>query len=165
MNFKTLNVIGLLFFGLFTLTSCDKDDDNTDPIEEDEVMLFATNNANGNISAYHVDDLESVPTHVFMTQSTAADGVYFNPSTNELVIASRSSMGVEAFSNISFSSSTTNVDVSLGVLDSAVMDSPRGMAVSGNYYVVADNMDVDSNALTHDGRFFVYQRDSDGFTL
>ncbi|MFD1061643.1 hypothetical protein ACFQ1Q_00180 [Winogradskyella litorisediminis] len=158
-EFFKIALLSIMSFGL--VTSCEDDDNNSDSNNQ-SIKLFASNNANGNITVY---DLAQAPitTSTLLTTSTAADGVFFDSATNTIVQASRSSNGLEGF-NVS-TDFINNTVLSLDIDGSDDMDSPRELAVNGNFYVVADNADVDGNTATPDGRLFVYQRNASTFTL
>ena len=113
--------------------------------------LFVTNNDNGNISRYSVTG-DSLVT--FMTTTTAAEGIYFDATTDVLFQASRSALQLEAFADVS-----TLMDgdaVAPAYTSGADMESPRELAVNGPSFVVADN---------GQNKFFVYENTGSGFTL
>ncbi|WP_100615728.1 hypothetical protein [Confluentibacter citreus] len=143
------------------LVSCDDDnDDNQGPIS---TYLFASNNSNGNITSYDVSNLSSITSKTLMTTSTAADGIYYDKDNDVVVQASRSSFGLEGFSNASLA--TDGTAISIGISGTADMFNPREVAVNGNFYVVADSQDVDGDVTTPDGRFFIYSKTGNSFTL
>ena len=113
--------------------------------------LYATNNENGNITVF---DLTNSTTVTLTTPSTAAEGIYYDASTDEVVQASRSELQLEAYAGVSTFAADATVAISIS--GSADLESPREIAVSGNTYVVADN---GSN------KFFVYQKTASAFTL
>lgn len=113
--------------------------------------LYATNNENGDITVF---DLTNNTTITLTTPSTAAEGIYYDASTDEVVQASRSELQLEAYAGVSTFAADATVTISIsGTSD---LESPREIAVSGNTYVVADN---GSN------RFFIYQKTGSAFTL
>ncbi|WP_405398909.1 YncE family protein [Maribacter sp. Asnod2-G09] len=113
--------------------------------------LFVTNNDNGNISRYSVTG-DSLVT--FMTTTTAAEGIYFDATTDVVFQASRSALQLEAFTDVS-----TLMDgdaVAPAYTSGADLESPRELAVNGSSFVVADN---------GANKFFVYENTGSGFTL
>ncbi|SOE21649.1 hypothetical protein SAMN06298216_2105 [Spirosomataceae bacterium TFI 002] len=162
---KIKSTFGILLSGLVLFTSCDKSDNEVQA--SSTTVLYATNNSNGDVTAYDMSSGMAKSTS-YATNSTAADGVYFDGTTNIVLQASRSQKGIEGFS-----AKSSDIGLNLGeILNVSLqidgpkdMESPREMAVSGNFYVVADNADVDKNAATPDGRLFVYQRNGNGLTL
>lgn len=113
--------------------------------------LYATNNDNGNITVY---DLTNETTITLTTPSTAAEGIYYDASTDEVVQASRSELQLEAYGDVSTFAADASVNISIS--GSADLESPREIAVNGDNYVVADN---GSN------KFFLYQKTAAGFVL
>nr|WP_321222741.1 hypothetical protein [uncultured Psychroserpens sp.] len=165
---KRLNVIKVLSIVIATSLStysCSNDDDNNDGGQQAEasVKLYASNNSNGNITVYDVTDQSSITTKTLLTASTAADGIYYSSNSDAVIQASRSGLALEGFTNVSdiLTGETLTADLT-GTSD---MTSPREVAVNGNFYVVADNADVDGDDTTPDGRLFVYSRDNGTFTL
>ncbi|WP_255070967.1 hypothetical protein [Lacihabitans sp. LS3-19] len=156
-----------LFTGLVVLASCEKMDDTdmTPGMQTSTTaVLYASNNSNGDISAYDLKNSGSSAT-TFTSSASAADGVYFDANSNTVFQVSRTDKNIEGFklgANISLGG-ILNLDVSLK--SSNDMESPREMAVNGDYFVVVDNADVDKNAATLDGRLFVYQKTGDSFKL
>jgi len=144
--------------------SCSNDDDNNTEMESaSSTTVYASNNSDGNITIYDVTNSANITTKTLITTSTAADGIYFDSDSDAVIQASRSSLGLEGFSNISnfLDNATINADID-GTMD---MTSPRELAVNGNTYVVADNADVDGDATTPDGKLFIYTRNGNSFTL
>ncbi|WP_405380922.1 hypothetical protein [Maribacter sp. LLG6340-A2] len=128
-----------------------------EPCEDDMTVLgrrtelFVTNNDNGNITKYSITG-DSLVTLV--TTSTAAEGIYYDASSDVVVQASRSALLLEAFSDVStLTDGTTVTAAGTGTAD---LESPRELAVNGSSYVVADN---GSN------QFFVYEKSGNDFSL
>lgn len=159
-SFLKITMMSVLAGGLSF--SC-SDDDNDNTTQNQRVTLFASNNSNGNITAYDLNTGSAITTSTLITTSTAADGVYFDDDTNTLVQASRSDNGLEGF-NVStefVNGTLLNIDID----GSNDMTSPRELAVDGDLYVVADNADADGNDTTPDGRLFIYTKSGNAFTL
>ncbi|KJD32835.1 hypothetical protein PK35_07590 [Tamlana nanhaiensis] len=157
---KTL-ALTLIFSIIFM--SCENDDNNTSNETMTSTYLYTSNNANGNITYYNVGDMSNVMMTTLVTSSTAADGVFYDADDDMLVQASRSNMMLEGFMDTSMSS--TGASISIGISGSSDMMSPRELAVNGDYYVVADNADVDGDPDTPDGKLYVYMKDGNDFTL
>ncbi|CAM4261811.1 hypothetical protein [Zobellia nedashkovskayae] len=160
---KNVIKLGLvLTLGSFVMTSCDKDDDDTvDTEQQDEqVQLFASNNSDGNVTVY---DMISGEASTLTTTSTAAEGIYYDENTDEIIQASRSSNQLNAFANIS--TFLVDATVTASISSSSDLESPRDIAVNDNYIIVADNADVDGNADTPDGRLFIYTRSNGEISL
>lgn len=152
-----------IFLTSLLVFSCSNDDDDNNTGANSSTTLYASNNSNGNITIYDVTDAANITTTTLLTASTMADGIYFDNSSDAVVQASRSGLGLEGFSNIS--DLVTNSPVTVGITGTNDMSSPREVAVNGNTYVVADNADVDGNSDTPDGRLFIYTKSGSSFTL
>ena len=162
---KKMNVIKCLALSsIFTasLMSCENDNDDKTNASL-KTFLFASNNSNGNITTYDVSNMSMVTSKSFLTASTAADGVYYDSEDDLVVQASRSNLSLEGFSNLSLS--MTGANISVGISGSADMKSPRELAVKDDFYVVADNADVDGDASTPDGKLFIYTKSGSSFML
>ena len=159
-SFKKLSLLKYLFVAL-VITSCSDDDDNTAAMQS--TKIYTSNNANGNITVFDFTDSQNVTPSTLVTTSTAADGVYFDSSTSNLFQASRSNNNLEGYADIS--DVTGSLSISTDFASTTDMQSPREVAVNGNFYVVADNADVDANPDTPDGRLFVYQFNGSSFSL
>lgn len=145
------------------MVSCDEDDNSMMPDDmggddDDEMVvegrraeLYVTNNDNGDITKF---DITNDTQLTIGTSSTAAEGIYFDASENLVVQASRSSNWLESFDVTDL----LDIDLNLDILfkGEAELESPRELAVYGDYYVVSDN---GSN------KFFVYQKSGTMFSL
>lgn len=155
-----LKSLAILALSSTVLFSCSDDDG---PSAESSTTLYATNNSDGNVTAYNVSDVSNITAKTFLTTSTMADGVYYDASADIIVQASRSGLLLEGFTGIE--GLLTGTALTRDITSSADMQSPRETAVRGNFYVVADNADADGNDATLDGRLFVYERNGTSFTL
>ncbi len=161
---QSVKFLTLLFASSIVAFSCSDDDDSgSNPAPASMTTLYASNNSNGNITSYDVTDVANITTKTLVTTSTAADGIYYDSSADAVVQASRSSNGLEGYNNVSDAVSGTTIEVNL--LGTTDMESPREVAVNGDFYVVADNADLDNNPETAEGRFFVYSKNENAFVL
>lgn len=158
---KNFLQLGFTFiFGVLTITSCSNDEDGGEIVSLGSTQLFASNNSNGNITIY---DMVSGEVTVLTTASAAAEGIYYDADTDEVIQASRSSNRLNAFGSIS--SFLANVNVSVSFSSSSDVSSPRDIAVNEDFVIVSDNADVDGNPDTADGRLFIYSRNNGSLTL
>lgn len=146
------------------MTSCE-DNNDMDPVMSSSVTVYASNNADGNVTAYNYEDSQMTTKTTFNSSSSAADGVYYDANSKSIFQVSRSENGIEGFDASADVSVGGLIDVSLSIDGPNDMESPREMAVNGNFYVVADNADVDGDASTPDGRLFVYEKSGSSFSL
>jgi hypothetical protein len=162
---KSLKLMTIAFLTSFAFLSCSSDDDSTidDTVVEGRAELYASNNSNGNITKYDMKDEDEVTTKTLLTLSLDSEGIFYDHQEDAVTQASRSLLQLNTYADISLANSGMNINAS--VSSTADLESPRDLAVNGNFYVVADNADVDGNPLTADGRFFVYSKTSSGFTL
>jgi hypothetical protein len=155
---KTLKSIFLSALVVFAFASCSSDDDGTpvDPTPDGTAELYASNNSNGNVTRYDVKDRDNVTSSTFLTLSLDSEGVFYDAERDEVTQASRSLLQLNTYANIS--TTTPGATLNAVLSSSADLQSPRDLAVNGNLYVVSDNANAN-------GRFFVYTRASNGFTL
>jgi hypothetical protein len=155
---KTLKSIFLSIMVVVVFASCSSDDDGTqtDPTPDGKAELYATSNTNGNITRYDVKDRDNVSSSTFLTLSLDSEGIFYDAERDEVTKASRSLFQLNTYANISTATPGELIDAVFA--GSADLQSPRDIAVNGNFYVVADNAEAN-------GRFFVYNRTSNGFTL
>jgi hypothetical protein len=161
---NTLKTTVLIFAISFGLISC-SDTDSEIITKVDTKILFTSNNADGNINIYNVNNINSVTQSTLTTTSTAADGIFYDGDEDLVVQASRSSLGLEGYAGVSLATSSISTTVTANVSGTLDMTSPRELAVNGNFYVIADNADVDGDTATKDGRLFIYSKNGNNFTL
>lgn len=152
-------------------TSCSDDDSSMttpDPIPVDqtptpaqELKLITTSNTSGKIS--FTDLLATSPTaKSFTISSTDADGVYYDNSKDQVVLASRTNNRVEAYNSLrnAIIGGATSLDLSFS--SSSDFTNAREIAVSGDKVVVAQDQNAGNGNIS---KFYVYQRNISGFTL
>jgi len=155
---KTLKSIFLSAIVVFAFASCSSDDEATpaDPTPDGRAELYASNNSNGNVTKYDVKDRDNVSSSTFLTLSLDSEGIFYDASRDEVTQASRSLLQLNTYANIS--TTTSGATLNAAFSSSTDLQSPRDLAVNVNLYVVSDNANAN-------GRFFVYTRSSNGFTL
>ncbi len=126
-------------------------DGMTPPVLGRRTELFVTNNADGNISKYSITG-DSLVT--LMTPTTAAEGIYYDATTDVVYQASRSALQLEAYTDVS--TLMDGASVTPAFAGAAELESPRELAVSGTTYVVSDD---------GSDKFFIYENSGSGFTL
>ena len=124
--------------------------------------LFATTNTTNTIVSY--DFLTNGNfTRPMSMSSNDNEGIYYDKDKDELVVVSRDQKVLNTYSNVSQVESNGGLNLTLS--SQTTFDSPRDLAVVGDFYIVSDNADLDNNPATDEGRFFIFKRDSDGYTL
>ncbi|HLW33533.1 MAG TPA: hypothetical protein VKX40_14820 [Aequorivita sp.] len=123
--------------------------------------LYITSNTTNTIGIVNF-----VPNNLVLSSYTIGskdnEGVFYDKDADELVIVSREQKAINTYGNIK---DKTSGELNLMLSSNAVLQSPRDIAVKNNVYVVSDNADVDGDPTTEDGRFFVFTRDNNGYTL
>lgn len=154
MNISKIFITGTLCALAFT--SCSDDDDNL-PIDDDMPMdnsgLFATSHSDGNVTRYNLSTGES---EVFTTNASDAEGIFYSPDDDgsfTIAVRGDGQNSIESYEDVN-----DGDDFELDITGPDVLDSARDLAVSGDYYVVADNANPQ-------GRFFVFERGDDSFVL
>ncbi len=158
MKAQFLKLICLSFITSFAFYSCSEDE--AGEMMQGNVQLFASNNANGDITVYNMTSNE---TSTFTTNSMAAEGIYYDEDQDEVIQASRSENRLDVYTD--YSGLIGNISITAAISSSSDLVSPRDIAVNGNTYVVADNADVDGNPDTADGRLFIFVKSGSEFTL
>ncbi|WP_341221295.1 hypothetical protein [Polaribacter atrinae] len=161
---KTIKTLAILCVAAIGLSSCSNNDNEVTTLLSTN-LLFTSNNSDGNVNIYNVNNLNAVTKSTLTTSSTAADGIYYNGDEDLVVQSSRSTFGLEGYTGITASTSIISTNITANVTGSLDMASPRELAVNENFYVVADNADADGNADTKDGKLFIYTKNGDQFTL
>jgi len=161
MKLTKLTIAVLSAAAIFT--SCNDDDDISEG-RFDRAELYVTSNTNGAINVYDFSDNDGEVTQTTLTTtgSTDNEGIIYDPNNDQLLFSSRTN-GTLAIADdienlIDGTSSTLAFNQS-----SSDLTSPRSVAVSGNFIVVADN---DGDGVGLDGNeLFVYQRSGSTLTL
>ncbi|APG61473.1 hypothetical protein LPB144_11620 [Christiangramia salexigens] len=144
------------------LFSCDNDDSLNPEVETSAVAhLFATSK-DGSVKKFDINNGDKTS---FKIASSSTEGIHFSPGEDAFVIVSRSSLHLQAYSGISNYRPEQTHNLSVDFASTSDLFSPRDLAVSGEFYVVSDNSDVDYDESTADGRFFVYEKTAEGFRL
>lgn len=90
------------------------------------------------------------------------EGIFYDADADELVIVSREQKAINTYGNIK---DKTSGELNLMLSSGTVLPSPRDIAVKNNIYVVSDDSDIDGDPSTEEGRFFIFTRDNNGYTL
>lgn len=165
---KLVKKFGMLLIASGAFIACETDDNGSTITTDDdgtgaitfENSLFVSNNSDGDITVYNVEDIANVTASSFGTASSDAEGIFFDDDEDEIVQVSRSEGRVDAFGDLSLSVAGITLDAT--VSSSASLSSPRDLAVDDEFFVVADSEDVDGDDTTPDGRIFIFERGDDG---
>ena len=159
-----MNRIYLYLLGTFALflCSCNADDNqNTGVNTSATAHLYATTRS-GVVKRYDIND--GIVTN-YSVAATDIEGFYYDLEEDAFSIVSRSSNQIESYANINGigAGGTKNPDIS--IVSTSEFESPRDLAVSGQFYVVSDDTDLDGDETTPEGRLFVYIKTDIGFVL
>lgn len=158
---KKLLLAGL-FCSILGFVSCSSDNDSNGNPDSAKLELFTSSNTSGTIT--YTDLLASMPmAKTFTVGSLDADGIYYNNTRDEVIIASRTNNRLEVYGNFrnALSSSATSL---MMTASSATGDftNAREIAVVGDRVVVVqDQAEINGNT----NKLLVYQRTTSGFTL
>lgn len=143
-----------------TFISC-SDDDSTGQ-STPELKLITSSNTTGKIS--FIDLLDSNPSAVsFTVNGTDNDGVYYNSTSDEVILASRTNNRLETYSGLKdgFQSNMDNLVLS-NFSANTNFTNAREIAVSGNMVIVTQDQAASNSDIN---KFFVYQKSATGYTL
>ncbi|MCM8569348.1 hypothetical protein NE848_08155 [Gramella jeungdoensis] len=152
--------LGIFFIALFC--SCSSDDNlNGDVRTSETAHLYAASHS-GPVKRY---DINTGQVTTYNITSTDTEGIYFSQVDDSFTLASRSGSQLETYTGISTFQSGISVDLEPEFISGTDLESPRDLAVNGNFYIVSDDTDLDDDELTPEGRLFIYTKGSMGFTL
>lgn len=147
---------------VFIFSSCGGNDDlNGEVRTSNTAQLYATSH-DGTVKKY---DINSGRVSTFTTFSSDAEGIHVADDNDSFVLVSRSGARLEEYTGLNTFQSGVNVDLESQFVGQENLESPRDLAVSGDYYVVSDNTDLDDDETTPEGRLFIYFRSETGFVL
>lgn len=163
----------LATLGLATLlVSCSLDDDMSGGGgpgggEEGEpgtliANLFVTSNTKNTIISY-----DFTTTGIFdrpmKVSSNNNEGLFYDDDSDEMVVVSGAHGVLNTYINVSETPKDGILDLSFS--SDATLEEPRDLVVYGDFYIVSDTAELDGDPSTDEGRFFIFKRESNGFTL
>lgn len=142
-----------------SLSSCSNDNDS---MKNPELTLVTSSNTSGKVS--YVNLLEpSAMVNSFTISSLDAEGISYDPETDNIIVASRTNNRLEAYSGVKAAAVSGATSLTLAFNGSNLdFTNARETAVSGDKVIVAQDQ-LASNGLVN--KLFVYQKTSTGFTL
>lgn len=148
-------------FASLSILSC-SDDDSTTTMSDSEFKLVTSSNTSGKIS--FTDLLLQNPTTVSLSvNGTDNDGIYYDSSSDEVILASRTNNRIERYTNLKNSVSVNTDNLMLANFNlNADFTNPREIAVSNDKVIVTQDQAA-SNGDTN--KLLVYQKTATGFTL
>lgn len=142
-----------------TLTSCSNDDNS---MSNPELTMVTSSNTSGKVT--YINLLEpSAMVSSFTISSLDAEGISYDPTADNIIVASRTNNRLESYSGVKTAASSGSTSLTLSLSGSNLdFTNARETAVSGDKVVVAQDQ-LASNGLVN--KLLVYQKTSTGFTL
>ena len=143
------------------LLSC-SDDDTMTAMSTSELKLVTTSNTTGKVSFTNL--LTTNPTPVALTvNGLDNDGIFYNSTSDELILASRTNNRLEVYTGLKSSVATSADNLMLSNFSlNTDFTNPREIAVSGDKVVVTqDQATINGNT----NKLLVYQKTATSFTL
>lgn len=143
------------------LLSC-SDDDTMTAMSTSELKLVTTSNTTGKVSFTNL--LATNPTPVALTvNGLDNDGIFYNSTSDELILASRTNNRLEVYTGLKSSVATSADNLMLSNFSlNTDFTNPREIAVSGDKVVVTqDQATINGNT----NKLLVYQKTATSFTL
>ncbi|MBN8643348.1 MAG: hypothetical protein J0L86_16165 [Flavobacteriales bacterium] len=153
----------LLFIAMcsLSLVSCNDDDEMMPTPVASEFSIVTASNTSGRIS--YTDLSQSSPTVEGLTHfSFDADGIFYDPSNDGLILASRTNNKLEFYNGIKSVIATDVTSIVPAFSSTSDFNNPREIAVMGDKVVVTQDQNA-ANGNTN--KLVVYQKTSTGFTL
>ncbi|TRO67568.1 hypothetical protein FGM01_04390 [Christiangramia sabulilitoris] len=147
---------------LLGVVGCNKDDNLNPGVETSTTAhLYATSH-NGDVRRY---DINSGIVTNYANSSSDIEGIFFSAVDDAFTIVSRSSGMLEMYQGIGTLGEGGTKNPEIILMSNPDLESPRDLAVNGDFYVVSDNTDLDGDETTPEGRLFVYRKTESGFSL
>jgi len=142
-----------------TLTSCSNDDNS---MSNPELTMVTSSNTSGKVT--YINLLEpSAMVSSFTISSLDAEGISYDPSADNIIVASRTNNRLESYSGVKTAASSGATSLTLSLSGSNLdFTNARETAVTGDKVVVAQDQ-LASNGLVN--KLLVYQKTATGFTL
>ena len=152
----------LAVFIMLFVVSCSSDDNQNARVKTSRTAhLYATSH-NGDVNRYDINT--GVVTN-YANASSDSEGIFFSSDEDSFTIVSRSSNRLEAYEGISTLGSGGMKNPDSHVFGGEDLENPRDLAVSGEFYVVSDNTDLDEDETTPEGRLYIYIKTANNFIL
>lgn len=150
--------ISVLLCVLF-IFSCDSSQDSSS-ITTEFGQVFVTSNTNSAVTIFDFSDDAATSFLKFNIASTNADGIVYDRSKDQLIIASKSNNSLEVYSDLTKTEMFTNLNLKYSSTQD--FSNPAKIAKSSNKILVVQNGD-DSNNNQH--KLFVYRVGNSSATL
>lgn len=158
-------ILMMVFTTIALLSSCTTDDKMGGSGPADltiRATLFAASNTMNSISSFDYTS-EGLMIKSNRISSENNEGIFYDKDNDELAVGSASQRVVNIFSNLK--NVQDGQDLNLRISSDGILQNPRDLVAKDNIYIVSDNTDLDGDPDTDEGRFFVFERDENGFGL
>ncbi len=147
---------------MLIVASCSSDDDQNRRVITSQIAhLYATSH-NGDVNRY---DINTGVVTKYANSSSDSEGIFFSSNEDAFTIVSRSANRLESYEDISSLGDGGTKNPETHIFGDEDLENPRDLAVSGEFYVVSDNTDLDEDETTPEGRLYIYRKTADNFIL
>lgn len=154
---KNYLTLGLLSLTLFSCSN-DNNDNPTPSAPASELKIVTSSNTTGKVT--FTDLLSAMPmVNSFTIPSIDTDGVYYDSTSDEIIVASRTNNKLEAYTNIKGAITANASSLSLAYSSTSEFNNPRETAVSGDKVIVTQDQNA-ANGNTN--KILVYQKINSG---
>lgn len=144
------------------LASCSNDSDNSQNYEfpVSGSKLVTTSNTSGKTSFHNLLNMSS--SQSLSVSGIDSDGAYFNSTTDELIIASRTNNRLELYTGLNNSIDNSSDNLTLKSFTGSDFNNPREIAVVNDKVIVTQDQNAANGNVN---KLLVYQKTSAGFNL
>ncbi|MGM8362616.1 hypothetical protein ACSV4D_11945 [Flavobacterium sp. ARAG 55.4] len=144
---------------ILSLSSCSNDDKE---MKDKELVLVTSSNTSGKVTYVNLEE-PSPMVQSFTIASLDAEGISYDPDTDNIIVASRTNNRLESYSDVKTAAASGALALTASVSSSNLdFTNARETAVAGDKIVVAQDQ-LASNGMVN--KLFVYQKTTSGFTL
>lgn len=143
-----------------SLSSCSND--NNDSMSNPELTIVTSSNTSGKVT--YIDLLKpSAMVSSFTISSLDAEGISYDSSTDNMIVASRTNNRLESYSGVKSAAASGATSLTLSFSGSNLdFTNARETAVSGDKVIVVQDQLASNNLVN---KLLVYQKTAMGFTL
>ncbi|GAA4056083.1 hypothetical protein [Flavobacterium chungnamense] len=154
-NFLFLATLAIAF------TSCSDDDSPATPMTTSEFKIVTSSNNSGKVTFSDLS-VASPTVKSFTISSLDTDGIYYDSTTDEVILASRTNNKLEVYGGLQSAITNNLTSLSTKFSSASEFTNPRETAVYGDKVVVTQDQAA-SNGNTN--KLLVYQKTATGLNL
>lgn len=131
----------LLAMCIFSLSSCDDDDDTVLGIDfDDDGTLFISSNTSGEVGVYNIEDGDAPEIQTFPAEGQDADGIFYEESEESVYQVNRSNNTVVEYDDVLDDLNDDDEDINIEAVSEAnLFTNGRGLAQRNERLVVAED--------------------------